>query len=350
MKKSTAILLIVASCLVIIGSLLAVAAVAIAPDGIRSVADVDLGIVSYSGQHDFDNAYAASGEYTTEASDRLYIDWTAGTVNVEHYAGSEIKLVETTDSGEAIEVDNALRYGVQNGTLYIQYSDSGTHKNMPFKALTVYLPEAALQSIEVHTASADVVLREIQCDRIQLRTASGEIDVTGQFSQITADTISGTIHAFHIIPEASDERAQWGHFNTVSGEIYVLGGYHQLSADSTSGDIHINGTIYELEASSTSGLVEFEGWANDIEVDTGSGEVTLDLRETPFELGVDTVSGDVTLLLPESTGFVLEYDSVSGDFDCALPVSYQKGEYVCGAGGAKFEIDTTSGDLKIGIN
>ena len=51
--------------------------------------------------------------------------------------------------------------------------------------------------------------------------------------------------------------------------------------------------------------------------------------------------------LKQQIDFALEVDTVSGDFSSELPCAKKDGRYVCGSGTGVYEIDTTSGDIRM---
>ena len=61
----------------------------------------------------------------------------------------------------------------------------------------------------------------------------------------------------------------------------------------------------------------------------------------------ESTSGNVTLSLPEDTGFTAHLDTTSGDITYELPLEKKGDTYICGDGSSKINIDTTSGDIAI---
>ena len=67
----------------------------------------------------------------------------------------------------------------------------------------------------------------------------------------------------------------------------------------------------------------------------------------PKNVKVNSVSGNITLALPDDAGFVATLDSVSGDLTCELAGVVSKGCIVCGSGGAQYKFNSVSGDVRI---
>ena len=106
--------------------------------------------------------------------------------------------------------------------------------------------------------------------------------------------------------------------------------------------------LKEIKISSTSADININGLtvSESTEIDTVSGRVTAE-NLTVASLECDTVSGDVTVTLPEDSGFTLEFDTVSGDLNCELPMTNKNGKHICNDGSAEFEADSTSGDFTV---
>lgn len=90
----------------------------------------------------------------------------------------------------------------------------------------------------------------------------------------------------------------------------------------------------------------------EIAVSTTSGDVSLHQLQGQL-LNIETVSGDVDLDLPENAEFTLEARSISGEVSCALPITIEdmanKGHLhgKVNGGGVLFDLNTTSGDVRI---
>ena len=123
----------------------------------------------------------------------------------------------------------------------------------------------------------------------------------------------------------------------------------ELKLDTTSGPINASGLCCDqIVASTVSGNVSLEGTAEELKLDTTSGRCQAELDERVREIELDSVSGELELILPESLGFEAEVDTVSGSFRSDIPTTASsKGIYTCGNGECGISVDTVSGSISI---
>lgn len=123
-----------------------------------------------------------------------------------------------------------------------------------------------------------------------------------------------------------------------------------LSVDSVSSDNTISGlTIRNCNIDNISGEITVDGTIQDFNLDTISGDCRLTSHTIPRSVETDSVSGDVTLSIPEHGGFSIQHDSVSGKLNSDFPTtSFGDDEFVYGDGGTdEWEFDSVSGDVYI---
>ena len=84
-----------------------------------------------------------------------------------------------------------------------------------------------------------------------------------------------------------------------------------------------------------------------IESDATSGAVNITTSVLLEAAECDSVSGNITLTIPEGNGFTAELDTVSGKFNCDLPVVMRGDKRIHGDGSAELEFDTTSADVTV---
>ncbi len=319
---------------------------------------------------DFSNEYAEDGVYTvpTEGVGSLSVEWLWGDVNVSAYDGAEITFREENLSGEkyALTQDNALRWGVKDGTLYIRFCKNGKTKNIGAKSLEVLLPEmlaSALDGCEISSVSADITAAGLTARTLTFDTTSGEVTaeeifaaegsasatsgavrLSGAFRRVDVDCTSGDVTLEQTGGAAAD-----GYVGTTSGSVAISGFFGELEISTVSGNMESIGAVAaaRLEAEATSGEIRLYGSFGSIEADTTSGDVDISSDVCPDTADISTTSGAVRLALPEGSGFTLRMDTASGDLSSDFSLRIEGKQYVAGNGQARMEIDTTSGDAFI---
>lgn len=274
--------------------------------GCRMSARSSVGLSSF--RYDHAEQYTGGGATLTDVVERVEIHWLSGSVAVQAHGKNTISFSE--EANRKLTEDDCLYYRLDGTTLLIQFCRSGRWDlNGLEKDLTVLLPEELLlKDLKIDSVSAEIAAEGIGTEEADLNTVSGDIRLTDCIITKLAelDTVSGAAAA-ELTQPLESLRA-----GTVSGRVEIaapeIGAFH---GDST------------------------------------SGAVSLAVDIAPRELDIDTVSGDVILSLPEEADFALEVDTVSGNFSSELPCAQKNGRYLCGSGTGIYEIDTTSGDIRL---
>ena len=127
---------------------------------------------------------------------------------------------------------------------------------------------------------------------------------------------------------------------------------NSLEIDSVDAEIAVNGIkTADLDIESVAGNVNatLDG-VRDFSVDMVSGNVELRFISAPAEGEYQNVHGDLTLYLPEGTGFTLEVEKMNGSFNSEFETTQNGDRYVCGNGGNEYEIETVSGNVTVKKN
>ncbi|MDO4542921.1 MAG: DUF4097 family beta strand repeat-containing protein [Clostridia bacterium] len=327
MKKG----LIIALCLVLAGLVL-IAAISLIfranPLEVLSSTNLNFGscgTIGLSNEYrDWDNEYLESGKYEVAAYGitALDIEWIDGSVEVISYDGSVIAFEETPLSQE-----QALRYGIDSGTLYIQYCQKdislsrGLHKK-----LTVMVPNE-LDRLNIEASSATIAVENVNARLVELESSSGEIDYLGGYAELDASSSSGEI----TVSSTSD--ANRTSIESSSGAIAVSGDMGALSMESASGKL---------------GMANGDGvGCNSLIASSTSGSIRLSLTSTPTSMELETTSGEIEIELPSDSEFVLEYDTTSGSFDCGFAAVYERNRIEVGSGKNSYKTESTSGNISI---
>ena len=331
MKKKTIVAIAIAAVLIVAGAGLAAVAFEMAGGARQLFSDESLSVVPGYNRSDRNEGSIGSwpsGEETVIDVDKIVVNWLSGSVVIQGADVNEISFSESAD--RQLDENSALVYRIENGTLYIDYCQEknvvgifGDGFDMPAKELKITVP-LEMMFISVDTTSADVTLNGVELERLSIDTTSGRIDTR-------------------------DVGADSARLGSTSGDIDFNGGAEEFYANTTSGEITFSGSAGEFDAESTSGDISFVGSAKGFSADTTSGSVFSDFTGLPADLEAETVSGDVTLILPADAGFVLDFETASGKLDCEFAVKMYDGEYIVGNGGTEISVDTSSGDCTVKI-
>lgn len=100
--------------------------------------------------------------------------------------------------------------------------------------------------------------------------------------------------------------------NTVGGSVMADGTSGQLHVNTVSGEVIARNHTGVLTAKSVSGEVTASGHFTHIRANTVSGDMSFDLQGFTRDFGANSVSGDLTIRLPEDVGVDIVAKSASG--------------------------------------
>lgn len=243
-----------------------------------------------------DKGYTVGDGSATRADvSKIQVNWTAGDVKIVPYIGDTTgrdEIFFSEESGTPLEADYKMRYKVEDGVLKIMFAKpnvkfKGIFKSLD-KELTINVPTGTTFSeVNIDTVSANIDLESIQATRFGLATVSGDLN--------------GAM----LIGDAMD-------METVSGDVQW--------------------TEAQLGA---------------VAMESVSGRINTRFTSMPTDIHMETVSGEMTIGLPENDGFKVDYDKVSGNFDCEFNVKINKNMALYKDGGSKITLETVSGDMII---
>lgn len=231
----------------------------------------------------------SAGSADPAAIREIKIEWISGSVTVEPGDVQEITFLESGNGTDKYE----MVWKQSGDELVIQYSkDSsiagfGLHFGDGSKDLTVTVPRGwVCDSLELDTASTDLTVRDMIIREMEIDSASG----TAKFE---------------------------------------------------------NCTVSSLDVDTASGDVTFTGSLNELDFEAASASFTGVLENVPDKVKMDSMSGGLTLTLPEDAGFTVSLDAMSSDFSSDFPTVKKNKSYVCGDGHCKIDVDAMSGDVSI---
>lgn len=262
--------------------------------------------------YNYDNSakYKQGEAQLSEDINGIDLGWVSGEVIVKYHDSDTVSFSE--ECSRELKENEKMRYYVDDGVLFIRFAKSGTVVNDLQKTLTLLVPEnRVLSTLRVDTVSADTVIDGVYASGVGIETVSAEVSFStaGDIDNFDIDSVSGglKIHA--------DGEIQTFDVNTVSGDV-------------------------EIRAKSV----------GEYSFDTTSGVIDARFENTPSNGNVDSVSGNVTLHMPEDADFTLEITSVSGEFSCDFETKIQEKHFISGDGTNKIDVETISGDISVMVN
>ncbi len=297
-----------------------------------ALASFSAGCFNLGGKYSSYNSKAYSVGNGTAASNEvseIEVDWVSGNVVVDvSDSVSEITFSETySDADEEIL---RLHYCVQNQKLSLKFAESKAKLPPNFqKDLTITLPGAALDFLDIDIASGSVCVKNILAKEAEFDTASADVDLRNvTIGEVETDTASGKVEI---------------------RDAYLI----ELSVDTASGNVNItDSTIQEnLSVGTASGSVNIIDSAvqDDLSTNTASGDICV--SNTSFrEANIDTVSGNTDWYPISDKGFWCEFESVSGDFSSAFDLTTKGGNsFYFGSEQSYYgmKVNSVSGDFSI---
>ena len=234
--------------------------------------------------------------------DELEIHWMSGNLDVSAEDREDILLSEDRN-----EHTTPMRVETRGSCLCIFYAQDGSFHGS--KDLNVTLPTELANRLErctVQALSADTTLNGLAVHELSVKTASGEQNICASADRAVLTSASGNLE---LKLNAREITA-----STASGDLELTAqGTELAKLSSASGDINCCGSMRQLSMNSASGDLEYSGHAMRIQTKTASGDCSLDLDQTPEEMSLSSVSGDVEVTLPRGTACHLQLNSRTGD-------------------------------------
>ncbi len=184
---------------------------------------------------------------------------------------------------------------------------------------------------------------------VDLSSVSADLSANGLHAPVKANTVSGDVDLQLDAPQVSVQ--------TVSGDLTLRSPSVTTVVNSVSGDLRLNGPRGDLSATTVSGNLELQGGGpfRQIKLKTISGDSRLDVSLTDDGHVVgESLSGDITLMVPATMAGVAQLKSFSGEARCSRAAETSSSdhgkahEYVWGNGqGARIDLSSFSGDIHV---
>ena len=213
--------------------------------------------------------------------------------------GNEVRVLMDEDDIEGIDVS------MEGGTLVIsREKNSGKSWGIGFFNLTfggsaditVLVPRNKALGLQAHSASGDITVTDVRLTEVNAETMSGDLSM-----RIPDGYTAGQIR-----------------LRTASGDLQITGDAAGLVVNSMSGDLSMNGNAQTVEAKSVSGDVRLDGAAERVNARSTSGDVSIHERRASLrQVELSSTSGDAKLFLfPDNRTVRKEVHTVSGDVRC----------------------------------
>ena len=160
-------------------------------------------------------------------------------------------------------------------------------------AVTIQVPTHAMPHVKILTTSGDIDVQDVELTDLDVTTTSGDF----------------------IIDLDEDQRVERLDLRTTSGDMDITAFADRLNATSVSGDVEIEGQVDELFVNTVSGDIKVRADVRNISFKAVSGDVGLDFDSDEIrEVNGSTVSGDIDIYLPDGIGtMAIHTQTRSGD-------------------------------------
>ena len=256
-------------------------------------------------------------------------------------------------------------YYIESGRVH-SYEEAGQLPTEGLMQINQHDITAQIQNIDIEWAAGSIIIQQsdslssiiIEESCPTYSEYETVIKQTGQTLKIKFSEESVKLSGFSIDADISKDLiirvpSSWNcnalEIDAAATDVTVDGlSINELDFDGASGRLTLeNCNIVELDIDTASGDVEFTGILNDLDFDAASAKFYGEFYQVPNRLNLDAMSGDLTLVLPEYSGFYLEMETLSGSFDSDFDFHTMGAHYECGDGACKIKVNAMSGDVSI---
>ncbi len=269
--------------------------------------------------------------WNAEDLEGISISWKNGPVTVKTGKDSYVKITESVN--QALAEKETLSLSSSGDVLQIKWNSDFI--SLPVfwdreKALEVIVPEKLAKTMQV----------------LHCKNDSGNIEASG-FNAVSCrfSSVSGSL----FVSDLSGENIE---LSTVSGDLsfQTLTMAELVYASTVSGTLQ-GEQFYTPKSrfSTVSGKATLSGNADEFSVSSISAPVSVKLLKCPREASLESVSGKLSLSIPENGGFLTTHTSVSGRFSSEFPLTQEGRENAFYKDGkrAKLSFSTTSGKMEL---
>ena len=160
-------------------------------------------------------------------------------------------------------------------------------------AVTIQVPTHAMPHVKILTTSGDIDVQDVELTDLEVTTTSGDF----------------------IIDLDEEQHVERLDLRTTSGDMDITAFADRLNATSVSGDVEIEGQVDALFVNTVSGDIKVRADVRNISFKAVSGDVGLDFDSDEIrDVNGSTVSGDIDIYLPDGIGtMAIHTQTRSGD-------------------------------------
>lgn len=255
----------------------------------------------------------------------------SGTFSALKIVGWDLDSIALTG---AVSAGNRLEGGPLNPTgpvagmkFFIETSDGATGANR----LELRVPRRA--RVWIKTGSADIECESVS-GGLDLNIVGGSVKVNGKPRELIVESMDGSIHVFGDV--------EYGRLKTATGDITMSGYGSDLSFSTVSGTITLTNRVTPLERArfeSVTGPISFAGGiarGGDLRFDTHSGAIDLRLpSNASLEIDAQTMTG-----------------TIENSWNHGRPIAGREGRGMelgtaNGGGGARVQVRSFKGNLRV---
>ncbi len=297
-----------------------------------------------------------TGKTSTQGAKNIIINAVSSEINISRH---DSDMVEAHFYGDA-ETSNTdalpwLEVGNDGNTAYarIKYPVGVNAAIVKQTRLDVLIPEKWSGDLEIGNVSGSISAQSLTGDNVRLNTTSGLVEVEKvEGKDVYLNSTSGGFKIDEIIAENSIQK------RTVSGkcEIDTLI-CNEADLGSTSGETVIKSIISDkVISNSVSGSFKASVEKGAVEIGTTSAEIDVQFLDSFEMFKASSISGTISLQIPEDSEFEVYIKTISGSMDCRdFPmnvISSKENELkgTVGDGKSRIEISTASGSVEVKKN
>jgi DUF4097 and DUF4098 domain-containing protein YvlB len=180
---------------------------------------------------------------------------------------------------------------------------------------------------------------------VKVQAASGSIRVEKIDRDVQLTTVSGAVTATDVGDDVQ--------ITSSSGSVIVSNTKGDVRVTAIAGVIQISRPGGRVDADTASGQVDVQGASNNVKAHAVSGRVVV--QGDPGANGywdLKTASGSIQLNVPVAASFHLSAQAISGEIRTDIPIMIEEqGKHSLrarmGNGGARVEVQTVSGDIRV---